>query len=236
MTRFPPEFEALLSAEGRQLLQGTHPAANVLRAERFFSSSTLLDPAAIAGAAELMTRTFEDLLMVSAKQLPPANGTHASNEESVPKVGRMRAVPQDGPRGTEGQRRAEEIGLLTMFTSASYRRFAEVLAGRALEGPHTGQIFSYQHGDSAGPHTDHHPDEARMKNGYVDVHLTFCTPGIREQSVVYERNGFFSEQRSIAAHGTITAYRLPMWHYTTPLRADSMDERRWLVLASYFDV
>lgn len=235
MKSFPAEFEALLSREGRELLEGHHPARGVLLSERFFTSTSLLEPSAIAGAGELMSRTFEELLVILARKLPPATSAVVSNEENLPKVGRMRGVPQTGPGSEEGFRRSEEIGLTAMFTSRSYARFCEALAGRELDGPHTGQIFSYRQGDSAGPHTDHHPDEPRMRDGYVDVHVTFCTPGIREQWLVYERNGFFTEQRSIAAHGTVTAYRLPVWHYTTPLQADSEDDRRWLVLGSFHD-
>ena len=96
------------------------------------------------------------------------------------------------------------------------------------------QVLCYRPGDYAGPHTDHHPESPDHRDGYVDVHLTFCTPGVREQLIVYEENGHLSAQRSIAKSGTVTAYRLPFWHYTTPLQAKP-EARRWLVLGSFTD-
>ncbi len=236
MKKFPTEFEALLSPEGRQVLAGQHPACKVLRHENFFTSTTLLDRAAIDGAAQLLSTLFEELLVVFARRLPAANGGDIANEEHLPKVGRMRAVPNTGPGSKLAQELAAECGLTAMVSSPSYLRFCAALAGRELEGPHTGQIFAYRKGDGAGPHTDHHPEDPRMRDGYVDVHLTFCSPGIREQFLVYERNGYFTEMTPIGANGTVTAYRLPVWHYTTPLQADSLEERRWLVLSSFYDV
>jgi len=38
--------------------------------------------------------------------------------------------------------------------------------------------------------------------------------------------------RDLAAVGGVTAYRLPFWHYTTPLEGQP-EARRWLVLASF---
>ncbi len=235
VTRFPAEFEELLSPDGRAVLNGTHPACGALRREPFYSDTGLLDAGACASAVALLTRHFEDLLVPNVRRLPPATATKVQNEENLPKVGLMYAVPMSGPGGEQAVQRAEACGLLAMVSSRSYRAFCEALAGRALDGPQTGQIFAYRRGGYAGPHTDHHPEEPRMVNGYVDVHLTFCTAGVREQRIVYERDGHFTEQRSIAESGSVTAYRLPMWHYTTPLVTGDDDDCRWLVLGSFFD-
>jgi hypothetical protein len=39
---------------------------------------------------------------------------------------------------------------------------------------------------------------------------------------------------SIAGAGMLTAYRLPFWHYTTPLEGQPA-ARRWVVLGTFID-
>jgi len=233
--QFPSEFEAMLSAEGREVLAGRHEACGVLLREKFYASASWLDRDACEAATKLLAGVFGKHMLTQGRRLPAANAATKPNEDALPKMGRMGIMPSIGDAAPLAISLATECGLLPMVRSESYLRFCEALSGRKLEGPHTTQLFNYRRGDSAGPHTDHHPEEPRMVDGYTDVHITFCTPGIREQLIVYERDGFFSEQRSIAGNGTITAYRLPVWHYTTPLQADSLDDLRWLVLGSFYD-
>ena len=49
--------------------------------------------------------------------------------------------------------------------------------------------------------------------------------------------GHFSRIVDVATAGGITAYRLPLWHYATPLVAKSgarpADARRWLLLGTF---
>ena len=47
--------------------------------------------------------------------------------------------------------------------------------------------------------------------------VSLCAPGVAHQWLVYSRAGHFSEIVSVARPATVTAYRLPFWHYTTPL-------------------
>ena len=128
---------------------------------------------------------------------------------------------------------ARSIGLWPMLESGSFKVFCEALTGAALEGPVMRQVLCLRPLDYSGPHTDHHPEEERMRDGYVDVHLTFTTPGVKEQFIVYEKDGHLGELRSIAKSGTVTAYRLPVWHYTTPLVTKRPEDRRWLVLGTF---
>lgn len=236
MKVFPSEFEAMLSAEGRKLLAGDHPAVGILSRENFYASDTLVDHTHLAKYTQVIHDTFEELLVPMVRPLPSPMASYASNADLLPKVAKMRGVPtKPGETDSEAFKRAEELGIVAMLNSESYVKFCNLLAGRTLEGPAQLQLFAFAHGDYAGPHADHHPDHPRQKNGYCDVHLTFCTPGIREQWIIYEEGGHFAQQRSLAGTGTITAYRLPTWHYTTPLRADSPEDRRWLVLSSFYD-
>lgn len=236
LTRFPDEFEALLSPRGRRVLQGKDAkACAALSRDKFFASTGLLVPHVLEDCAKVLTASFADLLIEQTKELPPANEALLPNTDRLPKVARMQAVPSGKTTDTVQYRRAEECGLAAMLQSGSYRAFVTALAGHAVEGPRTLQVFCYRPGDYAGPHTDHHPEEERMAGGYVDLHLTFCTPGVTEQLIVYEQDRHLSRQQSIAGNGTVTAYRLPFWHYTTPLQATRASARRWLVLGTFVD-
>jgi hypothetical protein len=124
-----------------------------------------------------------------------------------------------------------------MLRSASFGAFAAALAGRELR-PRWGiQALCYGPGDYAGPHNDHHPEDAAARRGYLDLHVTLAGPGVAQQWLVYTRQGHFSEVADVAAAGTITAYRLPFWHYTTPLvprpGATAETARRWVLLGTF---
>ena len=90
-------------------------------------------------------------------------------------------------------------------------------------------------GDYAGPHNDHHPQNKDARGGYIDLHLSLCSPGVAHQWLVYSRAGHFSEVVSVARAASLTAYRLPFWHYTTPLVAKRArpDAARWVLLGTF---
>lgn len=234
MKRFPAEFEALLSAKGRRLLKGRDSAWGALSRAPFFSSTELLERKALPHCTRLLAKAFTDLLVEQTTALPAANSAPFSHYDRLPKVGRQLTVPMAESTETVAFARAQECGLAEMMFSGSYRAFCEALAGQALEGPATAQVLCYRPHDYVGPHTDHHPENPKARHGYVDVHFSFCTPGVQEQFLVYEKDGHLTEQRSIAASGTLTAYRLPVWHYVTPLQTKRATDRRWLVLGTFF--
>jgi hypothetical protein len=133
---------------------------------------------------------------------------------------------------------AKESGLLTMLRSQSFHAFAQVLSGYPLRRRWGLQVLCYWPKDYSGPHNDHHPDEPLGRDGYTDLHLTFSTDGVGQQLLVYERNGHFSEVVDVATRGGVTCYRLPFWHFTTPLvpRPEyGRDARRWLLLGTFLD-
>jgi hypothetical protein len=97
-------------------------------------------------------------------------------------------------------------------------------------------VRRYGPSDYAGPHNDHYPEEPAAKAGYFDLHLGLATPGVAHQWLVYAKAGHFTEMVSVAAAGGITAYRLPFWHYTTPLvakRGRSGSAARWVLLGTF---
>jgi hypothetical protein len=93
-------------------------------------------------------------------------------------------------------------------------------------------VLRYGPGDYAGPHNDHHPENKRAKQGYIDLHLSFSTPSVKHQWLVYSRAGHFSEIVPVSGPCTVAAYRLPFWHYTTPL-AGTPKSARWVMLGTF---
>ena len=240
MKRFPAEFADLLSAKGRRILAGRDAGLRGALADpahSFVAIANGIDPDAAKAAWRLLDSSLSPYLTALAQPIPPESitGQTRNYQERLRKTVRTRTAYLER-RGTKAWRAAERIGLIAMTGSASFRRFVEILAGRPLAADYGRQVLCYGPGDYAGPHTDHHPEDARAAGGYIDVHVTFAGPGVARQYLVYARDGHFSEDADVALAGGITAYRLPFWHYTTPLvakpgRADVA--RRWVVLGTF---
>jgi hypothetical protein len=59
---------------------------------------------------------------------------------------------------------------------------------------------------------------------------------VAHQYLVYARSGHFSETVPVHETGCVTVYRLPFWHYTTPLAAKpgrEKDAARWVLLGTF---
>ena len=222
---FPPEFADILTPKGRRLKRGGDAP--------FFAASDLLDAKQSAGAFLLLEREMLGALKPLARAIPPetiANQTR-NYQERLPKTVRNLAADIDGTRA-KAATLARSIGLDAMLASKSYFAFAEMLAGRRLDAKFGRQVLRYGVGDYAGPHTDHHPEEPRAKDGYFDLHLTFAGAGAKRQLLVYAQAGHFDRVADVAVSGGVTAYRLPFWHYTTPLEGKP-DAARWVVLGTF---
>jgi len=132
---------------------------------------------------------------------------------------------------------AREIGLAQMMESQSFFRFAEGLVGAPLSEEHQGrQVICYEPGDYSGPHNDHHPERPEAKNGFIDLHVMLSNDAVESQWLVYEERGFLSSGHDVSGTSGIAIYRLPFWHYTTPLvarRGREREARRWLLLGSF---
>src|SRR5262249_53077006 len=234
----PAEFADLLSPAGKRLLAGTHALCGALAdpRTRFLARDDLLD----RSEAERLRRTLEhnliDKLEPLERPIPPETIWEMREDygELLPKTSRARTIYFDGRR-EPGAREAERIGLVRLLRSQSLRAFAEALAGRKLATRWGLQVLRYGPGDYAGPHNDHHPENAAARGGYIDLHLSLCSPGVAHQWLVYSRGGHFSEIVSLAGPASITAYRLPFWHYTTPLVAKpgARNPVRWVLLATF---
>ena len=231
----PVEFEDLLSRAGRRVLAGTHPLCGALAnpRTRFLSSEDLLDRAKVARVRRTLEAELPDVLEPIEKPIPPDTIFDMKQDygELLPKSSRARTIYFESRR-EPGYKAAERIGLVKMMRSPSFRAFAEALAGRKLASGWGMQVLRYGPGDYAGPHNDHHPENDKAKGGYIDLHLSLCGPGVDHQWLVYSRAGHFSEIVSVASPATVTAYRLPFWHYTTPL-VGTPKAGRWVLLGTF---
>ncbi|WP_295137065.1 hypothetical protein [uncultured Reyranella sp.] len=231
----PVEFEDLLSRAGRRVLAGTHPLCGALAnpRTRFLAAEDLLDRTRVARVRRTLQAGLQDVLESIERPIPPDTifGMKEDYAELLPKSSRARTIYFESRR-EPGVKAAERIGLARMMRSQSFRAFAEALAGRRLRSGWGLQVLRYGPGDYAGPHNDHHPENEAAKGGYIDLHLSLCTPGVEHQWLVYSRAGHFSEIVSVASPATVTAYRLPFWHYTTPL-VGAPKAGRWVLLGTF---
>lgn len=238
-TAIPAEFEDLLNPAGRRVLAGTHALCGALAnpRQRFLARIDLLDRAKAERVRRVLEQSLKDELELMERPIPPESISKMRHDygELLPKTSRAHTIYFESRR-ERGVKAAERMGLTRMMRSASFRAFAEALAGRRLAANWGLQVLRYGAGDYAGPHNDHHPQNKDARGGYIDLHLSLCSPGVAHQWLVYSRAGHFSEIVSVAQPATVTAYRLPFWHYTTPLMAKpgkGATARRWLLLASF---
>ncbi len=231
----PAEFEDLLTRAGRRVLAGTHDLSGALAdpRTRFVVHDDLVDRAKARRLRRVLEEALAGTLEPLERPIPPESIFRMRHDygETLPKTSRARTIYFESRREA-GVKAAERIGLVRLLRSASFRAFAEALAGRRLTAGWGLQVLRYGPGDYAGPHNDHHPENPRARHGYVDIHLSLCSPGVAHQWLVYSRAGHFSEIVPLAAPATLTAYRLPFWHYTTPL-AGKPGAARWVLLGTF---
>lgn len=234
--RLPGEFAELLSVNGRRVLDGKLHRGALATGRRFFAFPDLIAPKAAANVLATLEKSFPTSSLTRMEQPIPPDSTWAMTEnysELLPKTARVWTAMLESKRAAT-YKRAEEIGLIALLGSESFRRFAQNLNGRPIREDHGIQLLCYGPGDYSGPHNDHHPEDAEAQDGYLDVHLTFCNRAVRRQLLVYERAGHFSEVQQVFGLGLITAYRLPFWHYTTPLEGQPA-ARRFVLLGTFLD-
>jgi hypothetical protein len=239
VTRLPAQFADLLSPRGRRALDGRIPALNgILKTgQRFVAANDLLDRSKSRALLAVLESAVAPHLTPMESPIPPESvwGMTENYSELLPKTVRVQTVTM-ASRRSKGARAVERIGLQRLLRSDTFGRLAEVLTGRKVRPRWGTQVLAYGPGDYAGPHNDHHPEDADARDGYTDVHLTFCTRGVARQSLVYAPHGHFCEEASVNTLGGVTAYRLPFWHYTTPLIARAgQAARRWVLLGTFLD-
>ena len=172
----------MLSPRGRRLLAGASPLAGALAdpRRRFLAADGLIDPARVEAGRLLLERHLLPHLARIDRPIPPEATWEMTENygELLPKTARVSTATFERRRGAAWEA-AEKTGLAAMLGSASFRSFAEALAGRPLARRWGIQALCYGPGDYAGPHNDHHPEEPEARQGYVDIHLTLDEPGGR---------------------------------------------------------
>lgn len=228
MRRFPAEFADLLTKAGTRVLGGGAPPA-----DPFLAQGGWIDRAQAIGAHALLERALARHVKPMVRAIPPETILNQTRnyQERLPKTVRVRSANLDGRARAASI--ARDIGLDAMLRSASYRAFAETLAGHALSRDFGRQALRYAPGDYSGPHTDHHPEDKRAAGGYFDLHLGFVGAGLSRQLLVYARDGHLSEAVDVARPGMVSAYRLPFWHYTTPFEGAAR-AARWVILGTFY--
>jgi len=240
MARLPTEFEELLSPAGRRVLAGRDPAISGALADpkrRFIAGEGLIKKSAAEALRRVLEREMLPLLSPMAMPIPPETiwEMQKNYEEWLPKTVRVQTATLESKR-TRSYARARELGLIALLTSQSFVAFAEAIAGRALKPKGGQQLLCYGPGDYAGPHNDHHPEAKGYEKGYLDIHLSLSSPAVAHQYLIYAKGGHFTEMVPVAGLGTITVYRLPFWHLTTPLMPKpgrDNDARRWVLLGTF---
>ncbi|WP_224247809.1 hypothetical protein [Hyalangium gracile] len=243
MPLFPSEFADLLTPRGLRILRGRDAEAcgALLRVppQRFIALPDVVDVRKATACRQALEEELRDTLTEMDDPIPPEAllGMTENYSELLPKSVRVRTALL-GSRRSRSWRAAERVGLTAMLRSESFGAFASVVSGRALRRRWGIQVLCYGPGDYTGPHNDHHPEDPEARDGYVDMHISLATPAVAHQWLVYAKGGHFTEISSVNTVGGVTVYRLPFWHYTTPLVAKPGAEdaaRRWVLLGTFLD-
>jgi hypothetical protein len=237
---FPHEFADLLNARGRKLL-AERPRFDVFH-RRGRTPIVLLDgliePRVARRCIEALDSGMYGRLRRMETPIPRERLLEQTKNysESLAKTVRVKTVTLNSAR-SKALDASLEIGLGQMMRSESFRQLAEIVVGRPLRQDHWGrQVICYEQGDYSGPHNDHHPESEIAGKGFVDLHIMFSNEAVQSQWLVYEEGGFLSRSHEVAVPSSIAVYRLPFWHYTTPLVAKpgrETEARRWLLLGSF---
>lgn len=240
MNRFPDEFSDMLTAAGRRVLDGRSALCGALAnpRRRFLAETGLVSERQARAAVRLLNRSLYGCLELLEQPIPPESIWEMTKNygELLPKTVRVRTAYLERRR-ERAFGRAEEIGLIAMLRSESFAALAAALVGRKLRRRWGIQLLCYGPGDYSGPHNDHHPQEPAARQGYLDLHVSLSGRGVGQQFLVYAVQGHFSRIADVATAGGVTAYRLPFWHYTTPLvarpGAAAEAARRWVLLGTF---
>ncbi len=240
MDKFPAEFDDLLNANGRRLLRDVPRLEEMLAKRR--TPIVVLDGVMDDGVARECIRLLDEAMYPVLKRMHVPIPDEALTEmkenyrEELPKTVRVKTATFNSPK-SKALDAARQCGLADLMWSKSFHNLAQ----RATTPPlrrdwWARQVICYEPGDYSGPHNDHHPQRPEARNGFIDLHIMFSNDGVASQSLVYEERRYLSTIHDVTSRAAIAVYRLPFWHYTTPLvarRGSEATARRWLLLGSF---
>jgi hypothetical protein len=240
MDSFPIEFDELLSRRAKRMLADPPQLEEAIARRRapilFFENA--IKPKLAKECIRLLDRAMYPVLRRMETPIPreALTGMKRNYSESLLKTLRSRTAILNSGR-SKAMAAAEEIGLAAMMNSRSFRQVAQAVTRSPLCTKGWGrQVICYGSGDYSGPHNDHHPEDASTRNGFIDLHIMFSNDDVAQQLLIYEERRFLSLSHDVSRSGAVAIYRLPFWHYTTPLVARPGREgtaRRWLLLGSF---
>lgn len=240
MDRFPAEFADLLNRRGRRLFADP-PQLESLIARRE-TPIVFFEDVIDADVARDCIRLLDEAMFPELRRMhvpidrEALTGMKHNHREELAKTVRVRTSTFNSRR-SKGLDAARTIGLAQMMESKSFRGIAQAVTREPIMQRRWGrQVICYETGDYSGPHNDHHPESPVARNGFLDLHVMFPNPGAAQQLLVYEQRGYLTSATDVSRKASIAIYRLPFWHYTTPLIARPGHEasaRRWLLLGSF---
>lgn len=239
MKIFPSEFESLLNKKGKDILNGKIPFQpfNTKTSSKIEVLKEIIDDAAAFKCIKLLNDTFYDALKPLERKIDATEmqNLKVNYGEKLGKTLRMKTVEIRNKKAQVYQK-AEECGLLKMLNSESLQLFGERIVGSKFGIPLNNQIICYENNDYVSPHTDHHPENENLINGYYDIHIMFSNKYVANQLLIYADNGFLNKVTTISEPSAVAVYQLPFWHYTTPMQGVAGHEskaQRWLLLRSF---
>ena len=240
MEKFPHQFSELLTPYGLRILRGEAENARALfrdNKKRFVALDKVIDKRKAVDCMAALDKHLYQHLAVEQRRISADSITGMTENygEMLNKTMRVKTA-FFRRRTAKSYQAAEKIGLLQMMRSDTFTDFVEVVTGFKLDRDLSLQAICYEPGDYSGPHNDHHPEEESIKQGYIDFHIMFTNKSVAHQYLVYEKKGHLSEIIDVNIQGGISIYKLPFWHYATPLAAKpghEQEARRWLLLGTF---
>lgn len=240
LRKFPHQFSDLLTPDGLRILKGEDKNFRSLFRDPknyFATFAGAIDRSKAESCAGILDRHLYEHLGVVQEKIPPESITKMKRNysEKLPKTMRIKTA-YFLRRSARSHQAAERVGLLPMMRSSTFTDFAEAVTGLKLDRNLNIQLICYDHGDYSGPHNDHHPEDESIRHGFVDFHVMFTNRAVAHQYLVYAERGHFSKIVDVNVQGGISIYKLPFWHYTTPLSGKpghEHDARRWLLLGTF---
>jgi len=240
MDSFPSEFADLLNRRGQRLIANP-PKLEVFRTKRatpIVVYDDLIDDRVAKRCIELLDKAMYPVIRRMETPIPREwiSSMKKNYSDTLKKTVRVKTAILNS-RTSRAIDAAKQIGLAQMMRSESFLKFAEAIVGMKVDpGTWGRQVICYEQGDYSGPHNDHHPESPGSRNGFVDLHIMFSNDAVKTQQLVYENRGFLSASHEVSGRSGIAVYRLPFWHYTTPLvgrKGREAEARRWLLLGSF---
>jgi hypothetical protein len=240
MKKFPHEFSELMTPYGLRILKGEdkHACSVFANPKKYFITlDKVINKSAARVCTELLEKNLHKHLAVEQRRIAEDSitGMKENYSEMLNKTMHIKTTFLQR-RSARAYKAAERIGLLRMMRSKTFTEFVEAVTGLKLDEDLSLQVICYEQGDYSGPHNDHHPEEDTVKRGYIDFHIMFPNKAVHHQYLVYEERGHLSKIVDVNIEGGISVYKLPFWHYTTPLAGKPGQEseaRRWLLLGTY---